>query len=182
MSVEEAYEARLGSETVKFVKDILAMNSCPLFFPTSVVRRDGGETTDENRDILIYFFTDGFQPVRDLKIESPFYAAELLYRIAEEIMKAENYYIRAGGYVIDENTVFVRKKGERTRLKMVYEPSDTEKRERNPLDAIAEYLFKDVLLEYREYMEEVRNMLKLKENMKNTVRKLAVFRRKMYAL
>lgn len=182
-------EVKIGTEVKKYVRDIISRGDCPLFFPMSEVREanapedgnDGGKK-DDGGVIKAYFYTDGYMPLKDVRIDSPFTGARILAALVRGAQNGENYYVTPCDYVLNEETVFVKMRGEEPRIKMIFRPANPEKRERNQWEYIADYLLGEPLREYPEYMREVRAILSSPAAYRNAWRRLELFKRKMYAL
>ena len=182
-------EVKIGTEVKKYVRDIISRGDCPLFFPLSEVREvsapEDGESGGKEYPgevIKAYFYTDGYTPLKDVKTDSPFEGARILAALVREVQNGENYYVTPRDYVLSEETVFVRMRGEEPRIKMIFRPANPEKRERNQWEYIADYLLGEPLREYPEYMREVRAILSSPGAYRNAWRRLELFKRKMYAL
>lgn len=179
--MEGGYQVKLGDETKEYVKRILSFGSCPMFFPASTVRETGAPGEGREEKTVFCFHTDGFLPLREVEMEGLYDAAAILCALAVEIDRAQNHYMCPKDYRIDENTVFVRRKGERVRLRMVYEPALTCTDEESPLKHVAGYLLDDLLREYPQYGKEMYEALRVRGG-KIMLRRLELFKRKMYAL
>lgn len=166
----------LGKETPEYIKEILAYNGCPLFFPSSAVREDG--------EVKLFFFTDGYVRLSEMNVKSAYDAAKILSALTEELLRGENYYITEEDFIITSDTVYARRKGEDVSIRMVFRPFQDhgpEERKRG-LNAVAKYLFRDQLRDYPEYLEDLERFLGGKGSLKMIFRKLEIFKRKMYAL
>ncbi len=167
-------EVFLGFDTKKYIRDIIAGSRCPLFFASSSVKEEGG--------IKVYFFTDGFLPLADVLVDTPFTGAKILTALVKAVQSGENYYLSSSDYVIDEKTVFVRMRNDDVKVKMIFRKAERERNAENPWEHITDYLLERQLREYPEYLMEARNILSRSLGYGNAVRRLELFKRKMYAL
>lgn len=170
-------EMKMTAGVKKYVCDIITGGDCPLFFPVSAVREE-----EIDGEFKVFFFTDGYVPLSDVAVDSPFFGARILSALVQAVKDGENYYISPLDYVINEETVFIKIKGESIRIKMIFKVPTPEEKADNPWKRVTDHLLERQLADYPEYMSEVRNILSAGTGYRNAWRRLELFKRKLYAL